>query len=279
MHNFSCADFTFPLLSTDQTLKLLRLLKISAVDIGLFARSTHFHPENLTPNPGEYAKRVLAALSDNGLIAADLFLQIGAEPSICSANDPDPSVRASNRDVFQAAVEVAAQIGCKHMTGLPGVYHSDMDKSEAFRLAAQEAAWRVEIARRVGIIYAIEAHLGSICPDPESAQRLLHAVDGLTLTLDYGHFVSAGIPNETVHPLVPYASHVHLRCGCPGQLQTTLSNNTIDFAGLVKRLAERNYAGYLCLEYVWIDWQGCNRTDNISETLLLRRQIEASLGA
>jgi hypothetical protein len=26
----------------------------------------------------------------------------------------------------------------------------------------------------------------------------------------------------------------------------------------------------MCLEYVWIDWEGCNRTDNISETIILR---------
>lgn len=277
MLNFSCADFTFPLLSLERTLKLLRLLDITAIDIGLFERSTHYQPANLAPHPHKYADRVLEQLNDNGITPADVFLQIGADPNISAANDPEQSVRRYNREIFAAAVEFTAAIGCRHITGLPGVHHPGMSEQEAFDLAAVEAEWRLEAALKAGITYSIEAHMGSICADPESTLRLLKVTPGLTLTLDYGHFISSGIPNDAVHALVPYASHVHLRSGCPGRLQTTLQENTIDFGGLVKRLGAHQYRGYLCLEYVWIDWQGCNRTDNISETLLLRRQIESEI--
>lgn len=30
------------------------------------------------------------------------------------------------------------------------------------------------------------------------------------------------------------------------------------------------------MEYVWVDWKGCNRTDNVSKTLLLRRALESA---
>ncbi|MGH9663481.1 MAG: sugar phosphate isomerase/epimerase family protein, partial [Bryobacteraceae bacterium] len=179
------------------------------------------------------------------------------------------------RDVFNRAVEFAAAIGCGHITGLPGVFHPDVDRTRDFDLAAEEAAWRVETARRGGLVYSVEPHMGSICPTPEAASRLLDRAAGLTLTLDYGHFIAAGIANADVHRLVPYTSHVHVRGGCPGKLQAAVEDNTIDFAGLVERLKIAQYSGFLCLEYVWIDWQGCNRTDNISETLLLRRALES----
>ena len=30
------------------------------------------------------------------------------------------------------------------------------------------------------------------------------------------------------------------------------------------------YAGYVGVEYVWIDWEHCNEVDNLSETILMR---------
>jgi hypothetical protein len=38
-------------------------------------------------------------------------------------------------------------------------------------------------------------------------------------------------------------------------------------------LQRLNYPGWICLEYVWVDWEGCNRTDNVAETILLRDLI------
>lgn len=46
---------------------------------------------------------------------------------------------------------------------------------------------------------------------------------------------------------------------------------------MLRGLAAQPFCGSVALEYVWIDWQQCNRTDNISETLLLRKQLERYL--
>jgi sugar phosphate isomerase/epimerase len=279
MLEFSCADFTFPLLTVEQTLGLLRLLEIRAVDIGLFARSSHFRPQDLMPEARDYASRVAEKLSGYEIAAADVFLQIGTEPALSSANDPDPDIRADNRKLFELAVAFTTLIGCAHMTGLPGVAHPGQDPRQSFELAVEEADWRLRAASAAGLRYSIEPHLGSICPDVHSTLRMLKSVPGLTLTLDYGHFIAAGIANEEVHQLVPYASHIHVRSGAPGKLQTTTSENTIDFAGLVLRLVSCEYRGHICLEYVWTEWQRCNRTDNLSETILLRRLLVNSFEA
>jgi sugar phosphate isomerase/epimerase len=103
-------------------------------------------------------------------------------------------------------------------------------------------------------------------------------VEGLTLTLDYGHFVMANESSALVHELVQFASHVHVRGGAPEQLQTSVIENEIDFDGMLIGLTLRDFDGFLCLEYVWIDWNGCNRTDNVSETILLRRALEMTIG-
>jgi hypothetical protein len=35
------------------------------------------------------------------------------------------------------------------------------------------------------------------------------------------------------------------------------------------------YRGYLCLEYVWTEWENCNRADTLSETILFRDYLQS----
>ena len=272
---FSCADFTFPLLEHEKVLTLLRLLDFQAVDIGIFEGRSHHWPSQISPTPSKSARRLQGQLARQHLEVADVFLQTGPEPHVAAVNDPSKAVRAKNRDTFKAMTEYCVELGCRHLTGLPGVTQQGSSSASDWGRAVEETGWRVEWARQAGATYAIEAHVGSILPDAESALRFLSAVRGLTLTLDYGHFVYQGMSNESVHPLLAHASHFHARGGCKGMLQSTMKENCIDFDYIVKALAERDYEGFLCLEYVWVDWEGCNRTDNIAETLLLKSELES----
>jgi sugar phosphate isomerase/epimerase len=272
MPDFSCADYTFPLLSRTQSLQLLRLLDFKFVDIGLFERSASYQPSALMAAPVDFIRGASRDLADAQIRSSDVFLQIGAEPAQSSANDPDPSIRARNRQVFKQALAFCTAIQCDHMTGLPGVDHGDKEADLA--LAVDEAAWRVRVCREAGAVYSIEPHIGSICASVESTHRFLDQVDGLSLTLDYGHFVCAGEESSKVHSLLPFASHIHVRGGSPNRLQTSVASSTIDFDGLMSGLYNQGYAGKLALEYVWIDWQGCNLSDNLSETILLRGQLQ-----
>jgi sugar phosphate isomerase/epimerase len=272
MPDFSCADYTFPLLSRMQSLQLLRLLDFKFVDIGLFERNASYLTSELMSAPDDFIRGVRRDLASTQLRPADLFLQIGAEPAQSSANDPDPNVRARNRQVFKQALELCAAIQCDHLTGLPGVDHGHNEADLA--LAIEEAVWRVRVCREAGVVYSIEPHIGSICASVESTHRFLDQVKGLSLTLDYGHFICAGEESRKVHSLLPFASHVHVRGGSPGRLQTSVAGNTIDFDGMMSGLHGQRYAGKVALEYVWIDWQGCNLSDNLSETILLRGRLQ-----
>lgn len=279
MFKFSCADFTFPVLERSAALKLLKLLGFDYVDIGLFARSTHFSPIDLQAAPHSYTAQVLQDLNDAGLQASDVFVQIGVDPSERAANDPSSSIRAKNREVFSHALEFCVAARCNHLTGLPGVFHSAVTRETDLELAAEEAEWRRIECKRAGVQYAIEPHVGSICADVESTRAFLRKVKGLTLTLDYGHFVMAGESSARVHDLLPFASHIHVRGGAPEKLQTTVDENTIDFDGMLTGLTQLGFDGFLALEYVWVDWKGCNRTDNVSETILLRRALESMISS
>ncbi len=73
--------------------------------------------------------------------------------------------------------------------------------------------------------------------------------------------------------------HFHARQGALGLLQAPDGEGTIDFADIVRRLREAGYDGYLCVEYTWQDWRGCNRLDVLSESVILRDRLRPLLVA
>jgi sugar phosphate isomerase/epimerase len=265
----SCADFTFPLLPHGDVLALIRLLGLDGVDLGIFSGRSHWTPEMILADIPGAAARMKSSLERHSLAAADVFLQTGPEPPLRAANDPDASIRAANRDTFRGILDFTVQLGAKHLTGLPGVWHQGVDRATDWSLATDESRWRKAEAAAAGVEYAVEPHVGSMTPDPESALRFTQET-GVTLTLDYGHFVYQGMAPEAADVLLPYTSHFHARGGAKGQLQSTMKDNVIAFPAIRDALGARHYPGWICLEYVWVDWEGCNRTDNVSETVLLR---------
>ncbi|MFO0887849.1 MAG: sugar phosphate isomerase/epimerase family protein [Isosphaeraceae bacterium] len=266
----ACADFTFPLLTHEQSLRLISMLGFEGVDIGLFEGRSHLWPsrefENVQRSAGDLRRRI----EDLGLRVADVFLQMAPEFEPYAINHPDASRRRKARDWFVRTLGYAEACGCRHVTVLPGVHFPDETPEDSLSRAVDELDWRVEQARRCNVVLGTEAHVGSLVPDPLSARDLLARLSSLTLTLDYTHFTRAGLPDEAVEPLLPRASHLHVRGARPGRLQTSFKDNAIDYRRVIQQLSDLNYRGWLGVEYVWIDWEHCNECDNVSETILFR---------
>lgn len=267
---FACADFTFPLLPHPDVLQLISMLGFDGVDIGLFEERSHLWPSNQFADVSGSARALKQQLTDRGLQAADIFLQMAEDFTPYAINQPDPAQRKKSRDWFLKTLDYAAECECGHVTILPGVHFEAEPYQDSFSRAAAELAWRVEQAQARHIILGVEAHVGSIVPGPELAEKLVQAVPGLTLTLDYTHFTRLGMPDSAVEPLVKYASHFHVRGACKGRLQERFAKNSIDYRRVLKVMRQNGYAGWIGIEYVWIDWEHCNECDNLSETILFR---------
>ena len=268
-YKYSCADFTFPLLPHNKALQLIKLLGIDAVDLGIFEDRSHNFPSHIAKDPVGKGKQLAHELSIVGLEVADVFLQTGADPPIAAANSPEESVAANNRELFLKTLEFTNTLGCRHITGLPGVIHEGQKFQDDWKRACDETYWRVETARAANVIYSIEPHIGSILLDAETTLQFIKDCPGLTLTLDYGHFIYQGQTNESVHSLIPYSSHFHARGGAKGKLQTMVQENEIDFKTILSLFKKIEYSGFVCMEYVYVNWEGCNKTDNVSETIRL----------
>jgi sugar phosphate isomerase/epimerase len=266
----ACADFTFPLLAHDKVLDLIAMLELKGVDIGLFEGRSHLWPSREFKNLRRAARSLKKKLGDRGLVAADIFMQVGEYFAEYAVNHPQTARRRKARDWFGKTLEYAAAVGASHVTGLPGVLFAEESRAASWNRAIDELAWRVEQARAHKLVYGVEAHIGSLAPRPKTAARLIGDVPGLTLTLDYTHFTKIGLPDGEIEPLVQHASHFHVRGGRKGRLQERFAHNTIDYQRVAKVMQKTGYRGWLGIEYVWIDWEHCNECDNLSETVLYR---------
>jgi sugar phosphate isomerase/epimerase len=269
----ACADFTFPLLPHCDALDVIARLGVKGVDIGLFRERSHIRPENVFNDIAGSARQLSLQIRDRGLEIADIFLQASTDFQSVAVNHPDANVRKQSREAFRKGLEFVARCNATHMTGLPGVNFEGESPADSLDRCASELAWRVDQAKAVGIVFSVEAHLGSLAPAPEIAAKLVEKTPGLTLTLDYGHFTYQGIADSVVEPLMAHASHFHARCARPKRLQAPLKDNAIDYAAILRAMKRTNYSGWVGLEYVWVDWEHCNEVDNLSETILLRDHL------
>lgn len=274
--NLACADFTFPLLPHDHVLDLIGMLDVKGVDIGLFEGRSHLQPSQMFKKPGESARALAGKLGDRGLLATDIFLQTAPDFFSLAINHPDATRRRRAREMFEKTLEFAAACECRHVTALPGAHFDGEDHAVSFARCSDELAWRCERACAAGITFSVEAHVGSIAPLPELAEKLVKNTPGLTLTLDYTHFTRQGIPDRAIEGLISHASHFHARGASTGRLQTAMKANTIDYARVLAVMKQTAYSGSVTLEYVWTEWERCNDVDNLSETILLRDLLRAA---
>ena len=270
----ACADFTFPLLEHDKVLDLIALLDCDGVDIGLFNGRSHLQPVTEFTNIQANAKKLKTKLAERYLAASDVYLQLDTDLAAKAINHPSRATRIMAREEFLKLIEYASALGADHITTVPGMYFDEHPEKQSLELIHEELAWRVERVKNSSLAFAVEAHVGSPFIDPTAAAALVDAVPGLTLTLDYTHFVKQGYEQKEADILLPYASHFHARGARPGRLQTSMKNNVIDYTGIIHKLMAQGYSGWIGLEYIWIEWEQCNDVDNISESIRLREVIK-----
>ncbi len=274
----ACADFTFPLLGHGEVLDLIGAMAFEGVDIGLFEGRSHLWPSCEFTDLAGSARRLRQRLDDLGLEAADVFLQMNPDLEPYAINHPEGARRDKARDWFTRTLEYAAALGAAHVTTIPGVPFESESGETSYGRSVEELRWRVDEAKRHGIVFGTEAHVGSIAPSPSAALGLLGDVPGLTLTLDYTHFTRHGVPDDEIEPLVGHATHFHVRGAKEGRLQASFGDNVIDYRRVVENMRETGYRGWLGIEYVWIDWEHCNECDNLSETILYRNFLREMEG-
>jgi sugar phosphate isomerase/epimerase len=272
----ACADYTWPAVTHGLALDIIRGLGFDAVDIGFMAGRSHVRPEVAGEDAATWAGRVRERCETRGLVVSDVFAQPASFEEM-AVNHPDTAQQQRAAAFFRGTLEFARKLGSPGLTLLPGVVFESEDWEQAAKRAADALRWRVAEAGAAGVALSVEPHIGSVIDTPARASALLEMTPGLTLTLDYGHFVAAGAAEETIEPLLGQARHVQCRGGAPGRLQASMRVSTIDFPRMTRQLAAAGYTGFLACEYVWSEWQRCDEVDNLTETAALRNVLVTAL--
>lgn len=275
---FTCTSFSFPLLRLPETARLLAVLEFRHIDLCIAEGDRDVSAHLVEADPEAAAGAHRKACEAAGLSVVDVFCHLGRNAFDRPLNIPEVTQRERNRERFQTYLRYAAALGAEGLTISPGKRWDEVADG-GFDLACRELALYVGWAGDSGLRLSVEPHLDSIAAEPKSAVLLAESVPGLTLTVDYSHFIVQGTDQAAVHPLLRLAGHVHLRQAAPGRLQVGEDEGVIDFDAIIQRLARFGYQGALALEYLWSRWQGMNRVDVVTETLLLRRRVEAFVRA
>jgi sugar phosphate isomerase/epimerase len=262
----SCSEYSFPAVPRrHERIGIVRLLGFELVDVALFLTDG----DELVGDPAAVAEELRASLVEHRVASEDLFLAVGETVEEIAPNQRDAALRERGRREFAAALEVAAALGIRGITVLPGVTWAE-DPEASWSVCVEELAWRVEAASARGLEVRIEPHAGSIVPVPELASRLCADVPGLRLTLDLSHFELQSVTLDRMLTLVPLAGHLHVRAARPGAIQVRFRDNETDFAGLVNALREAGYTGAYCVEYVPMPKWRCDELDVVTEALAMR---------
>lgn len=245
-------------------------LGLNGADISISDRHQQINPKAVLEDPLSLARKVKDKLGAAGLAVADCFALTGFGPNTIQVNAPAEGDRRTARSQFEAFVGFAARLGAPGITVLPGMG----DGQAARDLAAAELIWRQRTASDAGLVLSVEPHQSSVVKTPADVMRLIEDVPGLKLTLDYSHFVAAGLADRDVDVLIPHVRHLQARQASIGKLQTVFEEGVIDFSRILGLLHESGYTGWVGLEYVWNSWIK-PEVDTLGQTTLLRDHLRS----
>ena len=267
----SCTSFSFPLLPLADVIRLVAMLQLPAIDLCIADGEREVRTRDVLADPAGLAAVHRAWCEQAELHVADVFAHLGTGPADRPINTADPQLSRDNRDRLAQYLVYARSVGSPGLTLSAG----QAGDAGAFERSVRELTHLVIRAGDAGLRIGVEPHLGSVASTVDEAIRLCDAVPGLALTLDYSHFIAAGIPQETVHPLFAYARHAHIRQSAPGNLQCPVSDGVLDVHEMLDQAARAGYSGSFTLEYVHSPMWSMNRLDVLSETVRLRDLIRS----
>jgi sugar phosphate isomerase/epimerase len=220
-------------------------------------------------------------IDDSFIWFRNKFLAELNEELKCTLTQPDQAARDDNFEMFKSFVAYCNVIGCPGITLSSGIKYEDFGYSyeQIYQIARDELRRMVDYAGARGVEIRPEPHAESVMGTLEHCKRMLDDVPGLKVSLDYSHFMPQGHDIADVHFLIPYAGHVHARQANRDRVQCRYEEGILDFEAIIKELVRQGYRGNIALEYVCVNYRGCNDIDVVTESLKLKKDLECFLTA
>lgn len=254
--------------SLPEALGTLARLGFRCVDLGIGSHlnaARAAHPQHRVT----LAQEILEDLRTYKLRVTDFTLPL---TRIAAA---DEEKRRTEIQLFKALLPLVKASGAPGITVSPGMKPAeDEDAEQVFERAAAALREMLDAARRFGLALSVEPHLDSLLLSVADVQRLLQAVPGIQITLDFAQMLALRIRLAELEPLLPQTRHVQFRPAAAGRLQVPLARSKLDVPATLALLRQANYVGALGLELLPPPiWGGPARYPMIAELLALRDAV------
>jgi sugar phosphate isomerase/epimerase len=263
----ACHAWAYNNLPLEEAVGTIARLGFRYIDLGT---GPHLDAARAAAQPETEAAAILKLLKQFDLVLTDLYLML---PHI---NAADPVQRETQIALFERLIPFAAALGTPGVTISPGLIQKDGADHSLAR--AIPALLRIlQAAEDTDLRISFEPHMDSVAQKPEQARLLLEAVPGLSVTLDYSHFICQGIVRREIEPLMEYVAHVHVRQAKRGVLQTVYDDGTLNIAELLQDLHNTGYRGVLTVEYMTtFGWHKMKEVKINTETVRTRDALRAA---
>jgi len=261
MLEIACHAWAYNNLPLEEAVGTIARLGFRHIDLGT---GPHIDVVSAVKQPKLEAERIRHLLEGFNLTLTDLYLML---PFI---NAADQQKREGQLLLLEKLMPFAEALGTPGITISPGGVHGDgQDHSLARSVPALQRI--MDITEDNDLRISFEPHLDSVASTPDNIILLLEAVPGLSLTLDFAHFVVQDVDWEQIRALYEYVAHVHLRQASVGHLQTAYEDGSLDMAGLVGELLQADYHGALSIEYMTtVGWHGMLEVSTTQEAVKTR---------
>jgi sugar phosphate isomerase/epimerase len=261
---FACHTWAFSDLTLTEALGTIARLGFRYVDIG---SGTSLNAPRAAAEPRRVVAEIRQDLAMFNLKVSDLYLML---PRISLA---DEDKRQKDIDLYKALIPFAKELGTPGITLSPGLAHGVEDE-EAFDRATEALREMVSAGKEAGMPVSIEPHLDSMAQTPEATLKIVEAVPGLEITLDWAHMICQGIRQDDLLPLLPHTRHVQVRQAAKDKLQTPFDQGQVDARLVMEALRLSNYSGVVCIEYMNTPgWHGMVAVNAIQESAKMRDEL------
>jgi len=297
MITFACHTWSFPDLTLAEAFGLIARLGFRQVDIGSGAS---LNAARAAADPTRLAADLRADLRMFNLQVSDLYLML---PRIALGATPEDSERrARELELFRTLIPFALELGAPGITVSPGlappadappiqppIGSQPITPAEAsaqtvsaaefaFNRAADALRAMLETASSAGLRLSIEPHLDSVAATPAAALRLIEAVPGLEITLDWAELACQNFSLDEIGRLLPHTRHMHVRGAARGRLQTPLDKSALDLAKLMTESLSAGYEGAIAVELLQlppgVTRHGAQKVNAVREAAAIRDALK-----
>ncbi|NDJ62303.1 MAG: sugar phosphate isomerase/epimerase [Chloroflexi bacterium] len=238
MIEFGCHTWAFNDLTLSEALGTIARLGFRYVDLG---SGPGLNSARAATNPRKTANEITEDLDFFNLKISDLYLML---PRISLDDDER---RAKDIEIFQALMPFAQALKTPGITVSPGLAHAPEDTA-AFARTTEALRALVAAGEKVKIPVSIEPHVDSMAATPEAALKLIDAVPGLGITLDWAQMIYQNIKHSEIIRLLPHVRHVQIRSATRTRLQTPFEKGRIDLPRMLGALLDAEYDGVITVE-------------------------------